>query len=684
MSKKRNQKLITPEIFRQAVIGSFVKLTPRYMMKNPVMFVVEVGFVITLVLSFFPALFGDVGGGSLRTYNIIVAVILFITVLFANFAESVAEGRGKAQAASLKKTQKDTQARLLEDNGGERTVLSSELKKGDVVLVRAGEIIPGDGEVIEGIASVDESAITGESAPVVRESGGDFCSVTGGTTVVSDWLKIRITSDPGNSFLDRMIALVEGASRKKTPNEIALNTLLVSLTIIFMIVIVTLYPIGIYSGVQLQTSTLIALAVCLIPTTIGGLLSAIGIAGMDRVTRFNVIAMSGKAVEACGDVDTMILDKTGTITYGNRLAADFFPVGGARREELIRCAALTCLQDDTPEGKSTLQLAREMGDHSEAVEGASFIEFTAQTRMSGVDLPDGTRIRKGAADAIEQYVKALGGQIPGDLHEQVDKISSLGGTPLTVCLNDRILGVIYLKDTVKPGMVERFQRLRAIGIKTIMCTGDNPLTAATIAKEAGVDGFIAECKPEDKIDVIKMEQSQGKIVAMTGDGTNDAPALAQANVGLAMNSGTTAAKEAANMVDLDSDPTKILEVVEIGKQLLITRGSLTTFSIANDIAKYFAIIPAMFMMAIPQLGVLNIMHLATPYSAILSALIFNAIIIPCLIPLAMKGVKYRPMSSGKMLGRNMLIYGVGGVITPFIGIKIIDLIIHPLLALMGL
>lgn len=684
MSKKRNQKLITPEIFRQAVVGSFAKLNPRYMMKNPVMFVVEVGFVITLVLSFFPALFGDVGGGSLRTYNIIVAVILFITVLFANFAESVAEGRGKAQAASLKKTQKDTQARLLEGNGGERTVLSSELKKGDVVLVRAGEIIPGDGEVIEGIASVDESAITGESAPVVRESGGDFCSVTGGTTVVSDWLKIRITSDPGNGFLDRMIALVEGASRKKTPNEIALNTQLVSLTIIFMIVIVTLYPIGIYSGVQLQTSTLIALAVCLIPTTIGGLLSAIGIAGTDRVTRFNVIAMSGKAVEACGDVDTMILDKTGTITYGNRLAADFFPLSGARREELIRCAALTCLQDDTPEGKSTLQLAREMGDHSEAVEGASYIEFTAQTRMSGVDLPDGTRIRKGAADAIEQYVKALGGQIPGDLHEQVDKISSLGGTPLTVCLNDRILGVIYLKDTVKPGMVERFQRLRAIGIKTIMCTGDNPLTAATIAKEAGVDGFIAECKPEDKIDVIKMEQSQGKIVAMTGDGTNDAPALAQANVGLAMNSGTTAAKEAANMVDLDSDPTKILEVVEIGKQLLITRGSLTTFSIANDIAKYFAIIPAMFMVAIPQLGVLNIMHLATPYSAILSALIFNAIIIPCLIPLAMKGVKYRPMSSGKMLGRNMLIYGVGGVITPFIGIKIIDLIIHPLLALMGL
>ena len=610
--------------------------------------------------------------------------MLFITVLFANFAESVAEGRGKAQAASLKKTQKDTNARLLMEDGTEKTVLSSELKKGDIVMVSAGEIIPGDGEVIEGIASVDESAITGESAPVVRESGGDFCSVTGGTTIVSDWLKIRITSDAGNSFLDRMIALVEGASRKKTPNEIALNTLLVSLTIIFMIVIVTLYPIGIYSGVQLQTSTLIALAVCLIPTTIGGLLSAIGIAGMDRVTRFNVIAMSGKAVEACGDVDTMILDKTGTITYGNRLAADFFPVGGANRSDLIRCAALTSLHDETPEGKSTLELARRLGDNSEETAGSEFIEFTAQTRMSGVDLPDGTKVRKGAAEAIEQYVKALGGVIPSDLHEQVDKISSLGGTPLTVCEDNRVLGVIYLKDTVKPGMVQRFERLRAIGIKTIMCTGDNPLTAATIAKEAGVDGFIAECKPEDKIDVIKKEQAEGKIVAMTGDGTNDAPALAQANVGLAMNSGTTAAKEAANMVDLDSDPTKILEVVEIGKQLLITRGSLTTFSIANDIAKYFAIIPAMFMSAIPQLQILNIMNLTTPYSAILSALIFNAIIIPCLIPLAMKGVKYRPVSSGKMLARNMLIYGLGGVVTPFIGIKIIDMIIAPLLSLIGL
>lgn len=683
MNKKQNKKLLTPEILRQALIGSVKKLDPRYMSKNPVMFVVEIGFLITLLLTIVPGLFGE-GDTGLRTYNLIVSIILLVTVLFANFAESVAEGRGKAQAASLKKTQKDTEAHLLDQDGNETIVSSSKLKKGDVVMVTAGEVIPGDGEVIEGIASVDESAITGESAPVVRESGGDFCSVTGGTTVVSDWLKIRIASDPGNSFLDRMIALVEGASRKKTPNEIALSTLLVSLTIIFLIVIVTLYPIGMYCGVQLPLSTLIALMVCLIPTTIGGLLSAIGIAGMDRVTRFNVIAMSGKAVEACGDVDTMILDKTGTITFGNRLAADFFPVEGASRSDLIRCAALTSLHDETPEGKSTLELARRLGDSSEEIPGSSFIEFTAQTRMSGVDLPDGTKVRKGASDAIEQYVTSQGGKIPSDLHAHVEKVSSLGGTPLVVCQNNQVLGVIYLKDTVKPGMAERFERLRAIGIKTIMCTGDNPLTAATIAKEAGVDGFIAECKPEDKISVIKKEQAEGKIVAMTGDGTNDAPALAQANVGLAMNSGTTAAKEAANMVDLDSDPTKILEVVEIGKQLLITRGSLTTFSIANDIAKYFAIIPAMFMAAIPQLGVLNIMHLSTQNSAILSALIFNAIIIPCLIPLAMKGVKYRPMSSGKMLARNMMIYGLGGVVTPFIGIKIIDMVITPILTAMGI
>ena len=683
MSKHSKKQSITPEILRDALKGSFQKLNPRYMMKNPVMFVVEIGFFITLLLSFFPNLFGGNNEG-LRSYNIIVSVILFVTVLFANFAESVAEGRGKAQAASLKKTQKDTEAHVLDENGSTHTVSSSELRKGDVVLVKAGEIIPGDGEVIEGIASVDESAITGESAPVVRENGGDFCSVTGGTTVVSDWLKIEITSDPGNSFLDRMISLVEGASRKKTPNEIALNTLLVSLTIIFLIVIVTLYPIGLYTGVELSTSTLIALMVCLIPTTIGGLLSAIGIAGMDRVTQFNVIAMSGKAVEACGDVDTMILDKTGTITFGNRLAADFLPVQGADKQELIRCAALTCFHDSTPEGKSTLELARKLGDTTEEPVNSQFYEFTAQSRMSGLDLADGTRIRKGASDAIIRYAQEQGGKIPADLREHVESVSSLGGTPLVVCKNDQILGVIYLKDTVKPGMRERFERLRAIGIKTVMCTGDNPLTAATIAEEAGVDGFVAECKPEDKIAVIKKEQADGKIVAMTGDGTNDAPALAQANVGLAMNSGTTAAKEAANMVDLDSDPTKILEVVEIGKQLLITRGSLTTFSIANDIAKYFAIIPAMFMAAIPQLGVLNIMHLSSTNSAILSALIFNALIIPALIPLAMKGVKYRPMSSGKLLARNMLIYGLGGVITPFIGIKLIDLMISPLLLMIGL
>uniref|UniRef100_UPI004028B959 potassium-transporting ATPase subunit KdpB n=1 Tax=Eubacterium sp. TaxID=142586 RepID=UPI004028B959 len=682
MSKHNNrkQKMITPEIFKQALLGSFLKLDPRYMIKNPVMFVVEIGFVITLLLTVIPGVFGE-SGSDMRIYNLVVSIILFLTVLFANFAESVAEGRGKAQAASLKKTQKDTQARLLNEDGTENVIASSELKKGDIVMVSAGEIIPGDGEVIEGVASVDESAITGESAAVLRESGGDFCSVTGGTTVVSDWLKIKITSDPGNSFLDRMIALVEGASRKKTPNEIALNTLLVSLTIIFLIVIVTLYPIGAYCGVDLPISTLVALTVCLIPTTIGGLLSAIGIAGMDRVTRFNVIAMSGKAVEACGDVDTMILDKTGTITFGNRLAAEFLPANGVQEKELIRAAALTSLYDETPEGKSTLELARKLGDTSEKTDGFIFHEFTAQTRMSGIDLPDGTEIRKGAYDAIAQYVNENGGKTPEDLQKLVEKVSSLGGTPLTVCENNRVLGVIYLKDTVKPGMKERFERLRAIGIKTIMCTGDNPLTAATIAAEAGVDDFIAECKPEDKIKVIKQEQSQGKIVAMTGDGTNDAPALAQANVGLAMNSGTTAAKEAANMVDLDSDPTKILEVVEIGKQLLITRGALTTFSIANDIAKYFAIIPAMFMATIPQMQVLNIMNLSTPFSAILSALIFNAIIIPCLIPLSMKGVKYRPMSSGKMLARNMMIYGLGGVITPFLGIKIIDLIITPLLSL---
>ncbi len=635
--------------------------------------------------SFFPHLFHD-KGNNLSLYNAIVAFILFVTILFANFAESVAEGRGKAQADTLKKTKKDTKARLILDDGSEKEISSSELKKGDIVLVKAGELIPGDGEIIDGIASVDESAITGESAPVTKEAGGDFASVTGGTTVVSDWIKIEISTDPGHSFLDKMISMVEGASRKKTPNEIALNTLLVSLTIIFLIVIVTLYPIATYLKVQISISTLVALTVCLIPTTIGALLSAIGIAGMDRVTRFNVIALSGKAVEACGDVDTMILDKTGTITFGNRLASDFINVDGVNQKDLVKYACIASLKDTTPEGKSTVELAEKMGVtlNIDDYKNATFIEFTASSKMSGIDLEDGTKIRKGSGEAIINYVKKLNGLIPSDLNEKVENISKLGGTPLVVCVNNKILGVIYLKDTVKPGLPERFDRLRKIGIKTIMCTGDNPLTAATIAAEAGVDGYIAECKPEDKIEAIKKEQALGKIVAMTGDGTNDAPALAQANVGIAMNSGTTAAKEAANMVDLDSNPTKILEVVEIGKQLLITRGSLTTFSIANDIAKYFAIIPAIFTIAIPQMKVLNIMGLSSPSSAILSALIFNAIIIPCLIPLAMKGVKYKPMSASKLLGRNMMIYGLGGVICPFIGIKLIDILISPLLVFLGL
>ncbi|KLU69372.1 MAG: hypothetical protein RHS_4804 [Robinsoniella sp. RHS] len=684
MSKENKKKFITKDILKSSVAGAFKKLDPRYMMKNPVMFVVEVGFCITLLLTIWPTVFGD--QAELRAYNGIVTLILFITILFANFAESVAEGRGKAQAETLKKTKQDTKARLLLAGGSEREVNASELKKGDIVLVRNGELIPNDGEVIEGVASVDESAITGESAPVTRESGGDFSSVTGGTTVVSDWLKIRITSSPGESFLDKMIALVEGASRQKTPNEIALNTLLVGLTIIFMIVIVCLYPFAKYSGAAIPISTMIALMVCLIPTTIGGLLSAIGIAGMDRVTRFNVIAMSGKAVEACGDVDTMILDKTGTITFGNRLAAEFFPVKGIEKEDLVDYSVMCSLSDATPEGKSIVELGRTLDCKIKAnmADQMEFIEFTAQTKMSGVNLADGTRVRKGAYDAMIQYVREAGGNVPDDLEGIVSKVSGLGGTPLVVCAKNVIYGVIYLKDTVKPGLVERFERLREIGIKTVMCTGDNPLTAATIAKEAGVDEFIAECKPEDKIEEIKKEQAQGKIVAMTGDGTNDAPALAQANVGIAMNSGTSAAKEAANMVDLDSDPTKILEVVEIGKQLLITRGSLTTFSIANDIAKYFAIIPAMFTLVIPQMELLNIMKLATPFSAILSALIFNAIIIPCLIPIAMRGVKYKPMRSEKMLLKNMSIYGLGGVLVPFVGIKLIDLLISPALSLLGL
>lgn len=685
MDKKRKSKFMSKEIVNKAIKDAFVKLNPVYMVKNPVMFIVELGSVITLILTIFPKIFGD-KGENLRLYNCLIFVILLVTVLFANFAEAIAEGRGKAQADSLKKTRKDTKAKLLASNGSIKIISSNEVRKDDIVLVETGDIIPNDGEVIEGIASVDESAITGESAPVVKEAGGDFNSVTGGTKVVSDFLKIKITATPGKSFLDKMIALVEGASRQKTPNEIALNTVLVSLTLIFLFVIVALPPMADYSGTSINAATLIALLVCLIPTTIGGLLSAIGIAGMDRVTRFNVIAMSGKAVEACGDVSTMILDKTGTITFGNRMAAEFYPVGNTSKNELTKFALISSIKDETPEEKSIVALANKFGItvNIKDYEDSEFIEFTAQTRISGIDLKNGTQIRKGAVDSIKAFARELGGTLPEGLDEITERISKLGGTPLVVCVDKNILGVIYLKDTVKPGLVERFDRLREMGIKTIMCTGDNPLTAATIAKEAGVDEFVAECKPEDKIAVIKKEQAEGKLVAMTGDGTNDAPALAQSDVGLAMNSGTVAAKEAANMVDLDSDPTKILEVVEIGKQLLITRGALTTFSIANDVAKYFAIIPAMFAAAIPQMNLLNIMGLQTSQSAIISALIFNAIIIPLLIPIAMKGVKYRPMKASVLLARNVLIFGVGGLIAPFIGIKIIDIVITPILRALNL
>ncbi|MFJ7932166.1 potassium-transporting ATPase subunit KdpB [Peribacillus sp. NPDC096448] len=665
---------LNKKIIGQALKDAFKKLDPRIMARNPVMFVVEIGFVITLLLSIFPNFFG---GTSDRGYNIAVSVILLVTILFANFAEALAEGRGKAQADSLKKTKQDTKAKLFQKDGSIKIVEATELRKGDFVLVETNDLIPTDGDVIEGVAAVDESAITGESAPVIKESGGDFCSVTGGTKVISDFIKIIVTSDPGESFLDRMINLVEGAKRQKTPNEIALSTLLISLTLIFLLVCTTLVPIASYIKVTLPIATLVALLVCLIPTTIGGLLSAIGIAGMDRVTQFNVIAMSGKAVEAAGDINTIILDKTGTITHGNRMASAFLPVKGISQAELNKVAVHSSLHDETPEGRSVIELAKKAGLSDKELDktGTVGIEFTAETRMSGTDFSDGRKIRKGAADSIRQYLQQQAGKVPGDLESITNEVATAGGTPLVVAEGNRVLGVIYLKDTVKPGMRERFDELRKMGIKTIMCTGDNPLTAATIAKEAGLDDYIAEAKPEDKISVIKQEQAQGKLVAMTGDGTNDAPALAQADVGLAMNTGTIAAKEAANMVDLDSDPTKIIEVVAIGKQLLMTRGALTTFSIANDVAKYFAIIPAMFMLAIPQMKALNIMNLATPQSAILSALIFNAVIIPLLIPLAMKGVKYVPMSASKLLTKNLFIYGLGGVIVPFIGIKLIDVIL---------
>ncbi|MBK5501772.1 potassium-transporting ATPase subunit KdpB [Peribacillus sp. TH14] len=673
MSTKRKAN-VSKKIVLEAIKDAFKKLNPKVMARNPVMFVVEIGFVITLLLSIYPALFGGI---SERGYNIAVTIILFVTIIFANFAEALAEGRGKAQANSLKKTKQDTKARLIQKDGSIKIVDATELRKGDTVLVKANDIIPTDGDVIEGVAAVDESAITGESAAVIKESGGDFSSVTGGTKVISDYIKVKVSTDPGESFLDRMINLVEGAKRQKTPNEIALSTLLVSLTLIFLLVCTTLVPIASYIKVTLPIATLIALLVCLIPTTIGGLLSAIGIAGMDRVTQYNVIAKSGKSVEAAGDINTIILDKTGTITHGNRMAAALLPVSGISQEELNKFAVYSSLHDETPEGRSVIEFAKKSGLSEKELNknGTEGIEFTAETRMSGTDFTDGKKVRKGAVDAIIENILYQGGKFPSDLKDISDKVAMQGGTPLVVIEGNRVLGVIYLKDTVKPGMKERFDELRKMGIKSVMCTGDNPLTAATIAKEAGVDDFIAEAKPEDKISVIKREQAEGKLVAMTGDGTNDAPALAQADVGLAMNTGTNAAKEAANMVDLDSDPTKIIEVVAIGKQLLMTRGALTTFSIANDVAKYFAIIPAMFMLAIPQMKALNIMGLATPQSAILSALIFNAIIIPLLIPLAMKGVKYVPMSATRLLTKNLSLYGLGGVLVPFIGIKFIDLIL---------
>jgi K+-transporting ATPase ATPase B chain len=654
-----------------AVLSSFIKLDPREMARNPVMFVVEIGSVITTIYF----VLGLVAGRSDTAFVGQVSGWLWFTVLFANFATSMAEGRGKAQADTLRKTKTETLASV-EVDGVVKQVKASELRKGDVVVVTAGETIPGDGDVIEGIASVDESAITGESAPVIRESGGDRSAVTGGTRVLSDQIKVQITSDPGHTFLDRMIALVEGAERQKTPNEIALNILLAGLTIIFLIVIVTLEPFAIYSNVAVSVTVLIALLVCLIPTTIGGLLSAIGIAGMDRLVRHNVLAMSGRAVEAAGDVDTLLLDKTGTITLGNRQASEFIPVPGVTAAELADAAQLASLADETPEGRSIVVLAKDFGIRGRHIdpEHAEFIEFTAQTRMSGIDL-DGHSIRKGAGDAVVAWIRQQGGQVPPELEKAMQDVSSQGGTPLAVARNDQALGVIHLKDIVKGGIRERFDQMRAMGIRTVMITGDNPLTAAVIAKEAGVDDFLAEATPEAKMELIKREQQQGKLVAMTGDGTNDAPALAQADVGVAMNTGTMAAKEAGNMVDLDSNPTKLIEIVEIGKQLLITRGALTTFSIANDVAKYFAIIPAMFMVAFPQLTTLNVMRLHSPNSAILAAVIFNAIIIVALIPLALRGVKFRPIPAAALLRYNLLVYGLGGVIAPFIGIKLIDLIL---------
>ena len=675
----KKQAIWNGQIVRRAILDAFVKLNPRKMMKNPVMLVVEVGSVLTTIY-FILGLMRPIPNVTNPKFELQITLWLWFTVLFANFAEAMAEGRGKAQADNLRKTRTETTAKKVLSDGKTQVVSATQLRKDDVVIVVAGEFIPGDGEIIEGVASVDESAITGESAPVIREAGGDRSAVTGGTRVLSDQIKVVITSNPGETFLDRMIALVEGAERQKTPNEIALNILLAGLTIIFLLAVVTLQPFAIYSSAPQTIFVLVSLLVCLIPTTIGGLLSAIGIAGMDRLIQHNVLAMSGRAVEAAGDVNTLLLDKTGTITLGNRQATAFIPLIGVKEEALAEAAQLSSLADETPEGRSIVVLAKErygLRGREFTTHEPTFIPFTAQTRMSGVDL-DGLQIRKGAADAIERYLGDLGAPPPSELHTIVDRISREGATPLVVAQNRSALGVIQLKDIIKGGMVERFNQLRAMGIKTVMITGDNPLTAATIAREAGVDDFLAQATPEDKMRLIKEEQAGGKLVAMTGDGTNDAPALAQADVGVAMNTGTQAAKEAGNMVDLDSNPTKLIEVVEIGKQLLMTRGALTTFSIANDVAKYFAIIPAMFsaVAGLSVLNALNIMGLRTPQSAILSAVIFNALIIIALIPLALRGVKYKPMSAAALLRRNLFIYGFGGIIAPFIGIKIIDVLIH--------
>jgi potassium-transporting ATPase ATP-binding subunit len=668
---KRKRAIWEWKIVRRALLDAVFKLNPRKMMGNPVMFVVEIGSVITTALLFR-------GGGAFK-FNLQITLWLWFTVLFANFAEAMAEGRGKAQADTLRRARSETIANRLTGNNGEvQKVPSSQLRAGDLVYVTAGELVPSDGEIIEGVASVDESAITGESAPVIREAGGDRSAVTGGTRVLSDRIKVKIMANPGETFLDRMIALVEGAERQKTPNEIALNILLAGLTIIFLLAVVTLQPFAIYSGSPQTVFVLVSLLVCLIPTTIGGLLSAIGIAGMDRLVQHNVLAMSGRAVEAAGDVNTLLLDKTGTITLGNRQASRFIPAPGVHEKELADAAQLSSLADETPEGRSIVVLAKEkyaLRGRELASHDTHFVPFTAQTRMSGVDL-NGFEIRKGSTDAITSYLLQNGKAVPAEVQATVEQIARSGGTPLVVAEKNRgALGVIELKDVVKGGMHERFDQLRAMGIKTVMITGDNPLTAAAIAREAGVDDFLAQATPKDKMDLIRREQGEGKLVAMTGDGTNDAPALAQADVGVAMNTGTQAAKEAGNMVDLDSNPTKLIEIVEIGKQLLMTRGSLTTFSIANDVAKYFAIIPAMFAGTFPVLNALNIMHLKTPQSAVLSAVIFNAVIIVALIPLALRGVKYRPMGAAALLRNNLWIYGAGGIVIPFIGIKLIDLVV---------